>query len=97
MTGRVRRRPDVLWRRSLETVVLLPAGADDVLTLAGTGPTVWELLGEWRSEGELASLLAAAFHANEARVAADLGPVLAQLEAVGALEATADSGDPDPE
>ena len=32
-----RRRPDVLWRRSLDAVVLLPIDAEDPVTIAGTG------------------------------------------------------------
>ena len=91
---RIRRRPDVLWRRSLDSVVLLPAGADDVVTLAGTGPAVWELLAEWRTYDDLVENLAAAFRASPDVVGADLRPLIDELEAQGVLQMAADSGVP---
>ena len=63
-----RRRADVFWRRSLDAVVVLPAGADDVLTLAGTGVAVWELLETWRSIEALTAILAAAEPLDAARI-----------------------------
>lgn len=92
MANRIRRRPGVLWRRSLDAVVLLPPGAPDVITLAGTGPAMWQLLAEWRSEDELAEVLAAAYGSTADVVARDLGPALRALDAAGALESAADSG-----
>ena len=89
---RVRRRPDVLWRRSLDAVVLLPLRGDDVLTLAGTGPAVWELLAEWRTVENLVEVLATTFDAPGERVEADLAPLLGDLRASGVLEETAESG-----
>jgi Coenzyme PQQ synthesis protein D (PqqD) len=92
-TGRrIRRRPGVLWRCSLDAVVLLPPGAPDVITLAGTGPVVWQLLAEWRSADELAEMLAAAYGSTPDVVVRDLGPLLRALEVAGALESAADSG-----
>jgi hypothetical protein len=82
----------VLWRRSLDSVVLLPPGAADVITLVGSGPAVWQLLADWRSADELAEVLAAAYGAPPDVVARDLGPVLRALDAAGALEFVADSG-----
>lgn len=96
-TARVRRRPDVLWRRSLDAVVLLPAGEDEVLTLAGTGPAVWELLAEWRTPDDLAAILADAFKSPLTVVEADLTRLLTELEAHGVLETAADSGGGGPE
>ena len=95
--GRIRRRPDVLWRRSLDAVVLLPAGAEDVLTLAGTGPAVWELLAEWRTYDDLVENLARAFGATPDAVSGDLEPLIAELEAQGVLQTAADSGGPNAE
>jgi Coenzyme PQQ synthesis protein D (PqqD) len=92
MGNRIRRRPGVLWRRSLDAVVLLPPGTPDVITLAGTGPAMWQLLAEWRSEDELAEVLAAAYGSSPDVVARDLGPALRALDAAGALESAADSG-----
>jgi Coenzyme PQQ synthesis protein D (PqqD) len=91
---RWRRRPDVLWRRSLDTVLLLPAPADDVLTLAGTGPAVWELLAEWRTVDDMVGILAAAHGTSPEVVAQDLAPLLVELEGQGVLQKAADSGGP---
>ena len=92
--SRIRRRPDVLWRRSLDAVVLLPQGADDVLTLAGTGPAVWELLAEWRTYDDLVECLAVAFGSTPEIVGADLGPLMGELERQGVLQTAAESGGP---
>jgi hypothetical protein len=35
---------DVPWRRSLNAVLCLPLDAPEPVTLAGTGPEVWDLL-----------------------------------------------------
>ena len=95
--ARLRRRPDVLWRRSLDSVVLLPVRGGDVLTLAGTGPAVWELLAEWRTLENLVEVLASAYGAPTEVVEADLTPLLADLRASGVLEETAESGGCSPE
>ena len=94
MTTRWRRRPDVLWRRSLDTVLLLPAATEDVVTLAGTGPAVWELLAEWRTLDDLAGILAGAFESTPEVVMADLVPLLAEFEVQGVVQTASDSGGP---
>jgi hypothetical protein len=88
----VRRRPDVLWRRSLDAIVLLPPASEEPVTLAGTGPAVWELLAEWRTEADLVAVLAAAFEVPAERVTADLSSLLTELRALGVVETAADSG-----
>ena len=94
LTGAFRRRPDVLWRRSLDAVVLLPLRAEDVVTLAGTGVTVWELLDTWRTVDALTDLLSLEYQADAAMVRADLEGLIDRLDALGALELAADSGGP---
>jgi len=86
------RRPDVLTRLSLEALLVLPVEGDDVVTLAGTGPEVWDLLAEPRTLDELATILAARHGTSEAVVAADVQPVLAALVEGGTVEVLA--GDP---
>lgn len=93
---RIRRRPDVLWRRSLDAVVLLPPNAADTYTMAGTGPVLWELLTEWRTRDDLVSVLAELFDASPEVIEADLAPILRELADRGALETTAFSGGPEP-
>lgn len=81
-----RRRPDVLWRRSLDAVIFLPAGLEEPLTLTATGPEIWDLLAEPRTLDALVTVLADVHHADPAVVRTDIEPVLAQLVDVGALE-----------
>ena len=81
-----RRRPDVLWRRSLDAVIVLPADVADPLTLAGSAPEVWELLAEPRTLEALVTILAAGGATAPETVRASVEPVLAELERAGALE-----------
>jgi len=91
-----RRRADVLWRRSLDAVVLLPAGAADVLTIAGTGVDTWELIDTWRTVDALAELLGDRYDASPAVVASDVAAFVDVLDGAGALERAADGGGPEP-
>jgi hypothetical protein len=81
-----RRRAAVLWRRTLNAVVLLPVEGGEVLTLVGTGTEIWELLAEPRTLESLVAVLADAHAADPAVVSADVAPVLDRLVEVGALE-----------
>jgi hypothetical protein len=87
-TIRYRRRPDALWRRSLDAVVVLPPGTGEPVTLGVTGPEVWELLAEWRTLDDLAALLAELHEADPVAVAADVMPLLDELIALGAVDVT---------
>ena len=91
-----RRRPDVLWRRSLDAVMLLPAGASDVITVGGTGVDTWELLDTWRTIDALAELLGDRYRADPAVVAPDVAAFVEVLDRAGALERPADGGGPQP-
>ncbi len=84
--ARWRRRPDALWRRSLDGVVVLPADGDAPVSLEGTGPALWDLLAEANDVEALARKLAGEHGTDPAVVAADIEPVLEDLEAAGALE-----------
>jgi hypothetical protein len=83
---RWRRRPDALWRRSLDAVLVLPAGSDEPITLAGTGPALWELLAEPCTVAQLAAVLSEAYGAEAATVEADVAPVVGELVRLQALE-----------
>ena len=80
-----RRRDDVLWRRSLDAVILMPVGADDALTLPGTGAAVWDLLVEPATLGELVAVLAEAYGADPSVVEHDVRGLLTDLESLGAV------------
>jgi len=92
VTPSFRRRPDVLWRRSLAAVVLLPPSSEEVVTVGGTGADVWDLLETWRTVDGLVQVLAERYDADEAIVHRDVGALLAELVEHGALEAAAESG-----
>jgi Coenzyme PQQ synthesis protein D (PqqD) len=81
-----RRRPHVLWRRSLGAVLCLPPEAMEPITLAGTGPEVWELLDSPRSLDDLAAELATRHRADPDLIASDVTPVLERLTALGVVE-----------
>jgi Coenzyme PQQ synthesis protein D (PqqD) len=83
-----RRRDDVLWRRSLEAVILLPAGADEPLTLPDTGAIVWDLLEEPATFDELVATLADVYNTDATTIATDITPLLTELQTRGALEHT---------
>ena len=94
---RFRRRVDVLWRRSLDTVVLLPAGlpfghgagVEQPIALGGSGPAVWDHLVEAHTAEELVGALAAAYDADPTVLAPDVNVLLARLLEFGAIETVA--------
>ena len=67
-----RRREDVLWRRTLDAVILLPANADEPLTLPDTGAIVWDLLEEPTTFDELVATLAEVYNTVPDTVANDI-------------------------
>jgi Coenzyme PQQ synthesis protein D (PqqD) len=85
-TTAYRRRAGVLWRRSLDTVVCLPPDETEPVTLAGTGPEVWDLLQTPHTSAELAAKLSARHGADPDVVAADVAPAVGQLAALGLIE-----------
>ena len=80
-----RRREDVLWRRSLDAVILLPVGVQEPMTLPGTGASVWDLLEEPATIAELVAVLGEAYDAEPAVVEHDVSELLAELESLGAV------------
>ena len=82
---RWRRAEDVLWRRSLDTVIVLPPRLDEPLTLAATGPAVWDALATERPFDDLVEALARDHGAQPAAVAPDVRALLEQLEDVGVV------------
>ena len=83
---RWRRREGTGWRESLNGLVLMPPGADEPVTVAGSGSAVWNLLDRPRDLEELVSDLVERFDADPTTVRADLGPLLDHLVTLGALD-----------
>lgn len=81
-----RRRADVSWRRSIDAVVLMPAGAAEPAALPGTAGSVWDLLAEPATLAELVAALAVAYAVDPAVITADVAGLLAQLVELGAVE-----------
>lgn len=86
LEGPWRRRPEVGWRASLEGLVLLPPGGGDPVTVAGSATAVWDLLAAPTTRADLAARLARTYDADPDVVAADLGPLLARLDELGAIQ-----------
>lgn len=86
--ARWRRRPEVLWRRTLDAVVVARPERDggDPLTIAGGGVAVWELLDAPRRLDEVVELLSTTYDADPAAVERDVAALLADLEAQGYVE-----------
>lgn len=82
------RDPRVLWRRSFDTIVVLPPTAADPFQLDGVGRTIWELLDQPVAEDQLITELAQAYEQPPSEVAANVGPFLQQLRQAGAVRST---------
>jgi hypothetical protein len=80
------RRADVLWRATLDGVLIRPLGADELTKLAGTGRALWAALDEPATFDEVCERLAAGHDADAASIAADLRPVIDDLVERGVVE-----------
>ena len=80
------RRNDVLWRQSLDSVIVLGADGGEPLTLAGTGPAVWALLERPITLDAMAEQLAQRFNTSIEAVKDDIDSLLRHLEEAGAIE-----------
>jgi hypothetical protein len=85
------RHPHVLWRRSLDAILVLPRGSAEPVTLTGTGPEIWELLEEPCSTDVMVAVLAERHAADPVVVTGDVTELLEELLQRGAVE-TLDPG-----
>jgi hypothetical protein len=92
---RVVRNPAVLWRRTLEGVMVLGGDADEVQVLEPPGDEIWAALGEPTDLVALAATLAASHGAESEVVRRDVERFVAQL-LDGGLALDAGPQDPDP-
>ena len=90
MTRRWHRRDDVLWRRTLEGIVVARPERDgpDPVTIGGGGVAVWECLDRPRSTAELVDALVATFTADRDTVERDVEVLLTDLERHGYVTRT---------
>ena len=80
------RRADVLWRATIDGVLIRPLGAPALTKLAGTGRALWAVLDEPAAFDEVCARLAADHDADVVAIAADLEPVIDDLVARGMVE-----------
>lgn len=79
------RADGVLSHHTVGRVVLLAPRQAQPVVVSGAGVAVWEHLARPRSLDELAAALADEYHADADMIAADVEPVLGQLEDHGAV------------
>jgi hypothetical protein len=78
----------VLWRRTLEGVVVLPvsgASGTEPVALRGSAAGIWELLVEPMTAADLVTAVAETYGVHEEHVANDVGGALDVLLELGAL------------
>ena len=73
------RAPNVLWRATAHTVVLLPQGEREPLSLTGSAILLWELLEEPIAIEHVVGLLAEHYGIGREEVSVAIAPFLADL------------------
>ena len=81
-----RRSPEVLWRDSVDRVVLLPSAAATPITVDGPGQALWALLEEPKSVESLVESLASLYAVDTSTVREALDSLLVELRDIGAIE-----------
>ena len=81
----LRRHPGVLWRASLDGVVVLPTAGEAPLHISSPGDALWALLEEPKTLGELAGQLAEIPGVDREQVVRDIGILIEELLASGAV------------
>ena len=85
-----RAHPDVIWRRSLDALILLPPGDTEPVTVVGSGGAVWAaLLDVAVSIEDLAARLAADFGCDPAEVRSDVETLVRRFSELGVVEVIA--------
>lgn len=83
-----RRRPDVLWRRTTDSAVVLPAGVDEPLVLSGAAALFWDVLEVPTPFDETVDLLASACQVPPEDVRIDIVALVEALADAGVIEET---------
>jgi hypothetical protein len=86
---RYQRSPHVVWRRTLEVIVVLAVDGTEPLVLGGTAADVWTLLAEPRTLDDLVGVLAEHYSGEAGVIAADVAKLLATLCESGVVLSTA--------
>ena len=79
------RRNDVLWRWTLDGLLVLPAGREEPIVLERPGQALWQALREPRSLAEAVVVVSEEQGRDHDSVALELHESLEQLDDAGAL------------
>jgi hypothetical protein len=77
--------PRVAWRKVADEAIILDAETAVYYSLDGAGLRMWELLGEGKTGGEIARLLAGEFDATEETLREDFAELLGRLKREGLI------------
>lgn len=84
-TSKLRRSQGVVWRRTMDGIVVLPAHADEPIALLGAAASVWELLAEPLTASEVVAALASHYEVAPEQVTSEIRATLDGLLRRGAL------------
>ena len=88
-SARFQRRPEVLWRRTANGVVLLPPDSPEPLLVVGGGP-LWDLLSEARGLDYIVGRLTKRFGVDRSEVSEAVAEALGGLVAADAVHVLSD-------
>ena len=80
------RAGDALWRTAGTGILVLPAGAKGPVAVVGAGRALWDVLASPMTLDEVATVLARRFGLPAEDVELAIGPVLADLGSLGAVD-----------
>jgi hypothetical protein len=89
LTTRWVRASDVVWRASLDRVIVSPPGSQRVLTLTGTATELWFALAEPTTLNALSAAMTEIYSSTSDNITADLTTSLHELAERGAIKALA--------
>jgi Coenzyme PQQ synthesis protein D (PqqD) len=89
---RFRIGPEIVHETVDGEVIAIDLANGSYYSLAGSGPAIWELLGEGASEAEIGTALAARFEAEESEIDAAVATLLGQLQENGLIVASDGGG-----
>ena len=81
----LRRSQGVVWRRTMDGVVVLPAHTDEPIALLGPAANMWEMLAEPLTTAELVAALADHYGVEPDHVTSEISATLDGLLRRGAL------------
>ena len=84
-SSRLHRSQGVVWRRTMDGVVVLPAHAEEPIALLGPAASVWELLAQPLTAAELVAGLADRYGLAPEHVTSEINATLDGLLRRGAL------------